>query len=90
MSHPLLAWYCLLKALEILLEDLEKGFAKLEEDLVDFTSSESWVRALEGLVGGAGRVGGGGRGGEVGDRDVSAPRLGSRGRKGGLGLCRMG
>lgn len=30
-----------------MLEDLETGFAKFEEDLVDFTSSESWVRARE-------------------------------------------
>eukprot|EP00903_Cladosiphon_okamuranus_P008310 g7994.t1 len=30
------------EAFEVLLEDLETGFAKFEEDLVDFTSSESW------------------------------------------------
>lgn len=31
------------KAMEILLQDLEEGFAKLEEDLVNFTGSDAWV-----------------------------------------------
>eukprot|EP00752_Nemacystus_decipiens_P012062 g10693.t1 len=30
------------EAFEVLLEDLETGFAKFEEDLINFTSSESW------------------------------------------------
>ncbi|CAM9971171.1 unnamed protein product [Pylaiella littoralis] len=30
------------EAFNVLLEDLETGFAKFEEDLVDFTSSDAW------------------------------------------------
>lgn len=39
---PCRAWFT--QAFEVLLEDLETGFAKFEEDLIDFTSSDSWVR----------------------------------------------
>lgn len=39
--------YALLQAFKVLLEDLEMGFAKCEEDLIDFTSSQLWVRIRE-------------------------------------------
>lgn len=35
-----------LQAFEILLKDLEEGFAKFEEDLINYTGSESWVRGV--------------------------------------------
>lgn len=35
-----------LQAFEILLKDLEEGFAKFEEDLINYTESETWVRGV--------------------------------------------
>ncbi|CAM9365620.1 unnamed protein product [Hapterophycus canaliculatus] len=34
------------EAFDVLLEDLETGFAKFEEDLIDFTSSDSWPKVV--------------------------------------------
>lgn len=36
------------QAFEILLKDLEEGFAKFEEDLINYTTSEAWVRMSRG------------------------------------------
>lgn len=46
VHRPLILTHCSLffQAFDVFLEDLETGFAKFEEDLVDFTSGESWVR----------------------------------------------